>query len=92
MYHQDAIGPLTSHVMWTRPLQFGGAVGGNQFQAGGSDPNSDAYGVAYFEGSSYAPRFYYPIIMQGILYYTETASFTGSPIMGGSTTGPTVAT
>jgi hypothetical protein len=91
MYHQDAIGPLTSHVMWTRPLQFGGAVGGNQFQAGGSDPNSDAYGVAYFEGSSYAPRFYYPIIIQGVLYYTETASFTGSPIMGGSSTGPTVA-
>jgi len=91
MYHQDAIGPMTSHIMWTRPLQFGGAVGGNQFQAGGSDPNPDAYGVAYFEGSSYAPRFYYPIIIQGILYYTETASFTGSPIMGGSTTGPTVA-
>jgi hypothetical protein len=91
LYHQDAIGPLTSHVMWTRPLQFGGAVGGNQFQAGGSDPNPDAYGVAYFEGSSYAPRFFKPIIIQGILYYTETASFTGSPIMGGSTTGPTVA-
>jgi len=91
MYHQDAIGPLTSHIMWTRPLQFGGAVGGNQFQAGGSDPNSDAYGVGYFEGSSYAPRFYYPIIVQGILYYSETASFTGSPISGGSTTGPTVA-
>jgi hypothetical protein len=91
MYHQDAIGPLTSHIMWTRPLQFGGVVGGNQFQAGGSDPNPDAYGVGYFEGSSYAPRFYYPIIIQGILYYTETASFTGSPIMGGSTTGPTVA-
>ncbi len=91
MYHQDAQGPLTSHVMWTRPLQFGGVVGGNQFSAGGSDPNPDAYGVGYFEGSSYAPRFYYPIVIQGILYYTETASFTGSPIMGGSTTGPTVA-
>ena len=91
MYHQDAQGPLTGHVMWTRPLQFGGVAGGNQFQAGGSDPNSDAYGVGYFEGSSYAPRFYNPIIIQGILYYTETASFTGSPIMGGSSTGPTVA-
>ncbi len=91
MYHPDAQGPLTSHVMWTRPLQFGGAVGGDQFRAGGSDPNSDARGVGYFEGSSYAPRFYKPIIIQGILYYTETASFTGSPIMGGSTTGPTVA-
>ncbi len=91
MYHQDAIGPLTSHIMWTRPLQFGGAVGGDQFQAGGSDPNSDARGVGYFEGSSYAPRFYSPIIIQGVLYYTETASFTGSPIMGGTSTGPTVA-
>jgi outer membrane protein assembly factor BamB len=89
MYHQDGQGPLTNHIMWTRPLQFGGVVGGNQFGPGGSDPNSDAYGVAYFEGSSYAPRFFYPIIVQGILYYTETASFTGSPIMGGSSTGPT---
>ena len=88
-YHPDGQGPLTSHIMWTRPLQFGGAVGGNQFSGGGSDPNSDAYGVAYFEGSSYAPRFWYPIIIQGILYYTETASFTGSPIQGGTSTGPT---
>jgi hypothetical protein len=91
MFRNDAIGPLTSHVMWTLPLQFGGVVGGNQFRAGGSDPNSDAYGVQYFEGSSYAPRFYSPIIMNGVLFYTQVASFTGSPTSGGSATGPTVA-
>ena len=90
MFRNDAVGPLTSHIMWTQPLQFGGVVGGNQFSAGGSDPNQDAYGVQYFEGSSYAPRFYNPIIINGYLYYTQVASFTGSPITGGTATGPTV--
>jgi len=89
MYHNDAIGPLTSHVMWTKSLQFGGVVGGNQFVAGGSNPNGAVPGAQYFEGSSYAPRFYNPIIINGYLFYTEVASFTGSPIMGGSATGPT---
>jgi hypothetical protein len=82
LYHGDAIGPLTSHVMWTTPTQNGGEVGGNMF------PND--HSVAYFEGSSYAPRFQNPIIMDGYLYYTQVASFTGSPIGGGSATGPTV--
>jgi len=90
MYHGDAIGPLTSHVMWTQPLQFGGVVGGNQFVAGGSNPAGPAQGAAYFEGSSYAPRFYNPIIINGYLYYTVVASFTGSPITGGTATGPTI--
>jgi len=30
-FHPDAIGPLTSHVMWTAPIQTGGVVGGNQY-------------------------------------------------------------
>jgi hypothetical protein len=88
LYHNDAIGPLTSHVMWTKPLQFGGVVGGNQFVEGGSYPSGAALGVQYFEGSSYAPRFYNPIIINGYIFYTEVASFTGSPIFGGGS-GPT---
>ncbi|HLN89714.1 MAG TPA: PQQ-binding-like beta-propeller repeat protein [Candidatus Binatia bacterium] len=83
LYRADTIGPLTSHIMWTTPTQSGGIVGGNMFPA--------TPGVAYFEGSSYAPRFQNPIIMNGILYYTKVASFTGSPLVGGSATGPTVA-
>jgi hypothetical protein len=77
LYHSDAVGPLTSHVMWTRTLQFGGVVGGNQFTAGGSNPNGAVPGAAYFEGSAYQPRFVNPIIMNGMLFYTEPASFTG---------------
>ncbi len=82
LYHGDAIGPLTSHIMWTTPTQFGGEVGGNMFP---NDPS-----IAYFEGSSYAPRFLNPIIINGILFYTEVASFTGAPIFGGGN-GPTIA-
>jgi hypothetical protein len=57
LYHGDAIGPLTSHIMWTTPTQFGGVVGGNIY------PNDQS--VGYFEGSSYAPRFIDPIIIDG---------------------------
>ncbi len=77
LFHGDAIGPQTSHVMWTRSLQFGGVVGGNQFVAGGSNPNGGANGAAYYDGSSYQPRFTNPIIVNGILYYTEPVSFSG---------------
>ena len=77
LYRSDAVGPLTSHVMWTKPLQFGGVVGGNQYTEGGSYPNGAAIGVQYYEGSSYQPRFVNPIIMDGMLFYTKPISFTG---------------
>ncbi|MEM3378101.1 MAG: PQQ-binding-like beta-propeller repeat protein [Candidatus Bathyarchaeia archaeon] len=77
LFHPDAIGPLTAHIMWTRPLQFGGVVGGNMFVEGGSYPEGAAPGVLYFEGTAYQPRFVNPIIISGFLYYTEPVSFTG---------------
>jgi len=73
----DAVGPITSHVMWTMPIESGGIVGGNMFP-------SDT-GVGYFEGSAYQQRFINPIIIGGYLYYTAPSSFTGP------TSGPTVA-
>ena len=48
MYRSDAVGPLTPHVMWTRPLQFGGVVGGNQFIACGNSPSGAVPGAVYF--------------------------------------------
>jgi hypothetical protein len=75
-YPGDAVGPLTSHVMWTMPLESGGVVGGNNFPT---------QGVGYFEGSAYEQRFTNPIIMDGILYFTEPITFTGTA------SGPTVA-
>ena len=83
LYHSDAIGPLTSHIMWTSQLQFGGVAGGNSFTTGGEDPNSPE-GVQYWEGSSYQPRFTNPILVDGFLFYTEPVSFSGGA------SGPTV--
>ena len=54
------------------------------YPAGGSDPNGAGYGVSYFEGSSYQPRFVNPIIVDGYLYYTQPVSYTGP------SSGPTV--
>ena len=70
----DAVGPQTAHVMWTKPLQSGGVVGGNSFAISGD---------TYFEGSAYNERFTNPIIIDGKLYYTEPISF------GGASSGPT---
>ncbi len=65
----DAIGSQTSHIMWTKPLQSGGVVGGN---------NYDIQGQTYFDGSAYLIRYDNPIILDGMLYYTEPVSFTNT--------------
>jgi outer membrane protein assembly factor BamB len=83
IYHNDAVGPLTSHIMWTRAVQFGGIVGGNQFVEGSSNPNGAGTGAQYYEGTHYAVRFNNPIIINGYLYYTEPIAWTGQ------TSGPT---
>jgi outer membrane protein assembly factor BamB len=74
-YAGDTIGPLTSHIMWTKPLTSGGIVGGDKFEIPGN---------AYFEGSAYNQRYQNPIIVDGKIYYTEPISFTGYNV------GPTV--
>jgi outer membrane protein assembly factor BamB len=61
-YQKDGSGPETSHVMWTKPIQYGGVVGGNSTQVPGE---------GYYTGSSYNPRFSNAIIMQGTLFYQE---------------------
>jgi hypothetical protein len=71
----NAVGPQTSHVMWTYPIDMGGVVGNNGYQN---------VGVTNFDGSAYNARFTNPIIINGYLYYTMPVSFTGG------TTGKTV--
>jgi outer membrane protein assembly factor BamB len=79
----DAVGSLTGHVMWTKPMEMGGVVGGDLFSAN--------QGATYFEGSAYQNRFINPIIVCGYLYYTEPISFSGvAGGFGGSYYGPTV--
>ena len=71
----DAIGPQTSHVMWTKPLQSGGVVGGGNFAL---------QAQTYFDGSAYLIRYNNPIILDGMLYYTEPLGFTASGYNFGS--------
>jgi hypothetical protein len=70
----DAIGSLTSHVVWTKSIQSGGVVGGNAFYDGGAYPGN-GQGVGYYEGTAYEQRFVNPIIMDGILYYMAPLGF-----------------
>lgn len=65
----DAVGSLTGHIMWTKPIEVGGIVGGNE---------SYIQGNSYFEGSAYSQRFTNPIIVAGILIYNPPISFAGS--------------
>jgi outer membrane protein assembly factor BamB len=60
--------------MWTKPLQTGGVVGGDDLNIPGD---------TFFEGSAYINRFSNPIILAGKLFYTEPISFPGG------STGPT---
>ncbi len=83
MFPGDAVGSQTNHIMWTKPLQSGGVVGGDNFEISGD---------TYFDGSAYLIRYNNPIILDGKLYYTEPRSFsnTGFSMMGNGAGGPTV--
>ena len=68
-YVSDAVGSQTSHIMWTKPLQSGGVVGGNDMPV---------QGAGYFEGTAYLTRFSNPIVLDGKLYYKEPRGESGS--------------
>jgi len=61
----DGVAPNTPHVMWAKPIQEGGVVGGT---------NNFVPGEGYYIGTTYNRRFNNPIVMYGILYYTEPES------------------
>jgi hypothetical protein len=56
----DGSAPNSPHIMWTKPLQFGGVVGGT---------NTGVNGMTYYTGLSYEIRFTSSLIMNGRLYY-----------------------
>jgi hypothetical protein len=61
--------PNSAHLLWTKPVAFGGTMGG-EF---GSDQQSN-----YWSTSQYQPKFA-PIIIQGILYYVNYPGSTQNP-------------
>jgi outer membrane protein assembly factor BamB len=58
----DGLGPNSPHIMWTKPIQFGGVVPGN---------STGISGEMFYTGSSYNTRFSNAIVMYGRLYYQE---------------------
>jgi hypothetical protein len=59
-YQPDGIAPESPHVMWTRPIQDGGVVGGSGYHVPGT---------TYYMGGSYNTRFGNALVMHGRLYY-----------------------
>jgi len=60
-YNPYTTAPNTAHVLWTKPVAFGGLIGGEY----GNSQTSN-----YYSAANYEPKFA-PIIINGILYYTK---------------------
>ena len=56
-FNAYSLAPNTDHIIWTKPIAFGGVVGGNWAD------------FSYYEGETYEPQFLPPVIMNGVLYY-----------------------
>ena len=68
LWQRDGAGPNTGHIMWTKPIEFGGVVGGTNLRANGS---------TYYSGGSYEGRFGDALIMHGRLYFTMPLGHSG---------------
>ncbi len=68
----DGVAPNSPHIMWTKPLEDGGIVGGS---------DTGITGQAYYMGLSYEGRFANPLIIYGRLYYD-------TPVSDNPTNGP----
>ena len=64
-WQQSGVGPESSHIMWTAPMEDGGVVGGL---------NTGITGATYYSGGSYEGRLGSAIIMYGRLYYKAPLS------------------
>ena len=58
-YNPYSQAPKAAHIMWTKPVAFGGLVGG---EFGGTDTSN------YYSTSQYEPK-WAPIIINGVMYY-----------------------
>ncbi len=68
LWQKDGVAPNSPHIIWTRPIEFGGLVGGS----------TQIPGVGFYSGGSYEGRFGNAIIMAGMLYYQEPLGHSAS--------------
>jgi hypothetical protein len=60
-------GPETAHILWTKPLTFGGLVGGELADS------------SYHDGDAYEGKWFPPVMINGVLYYDKYPSNFGIP-------------
>jgi outer membrane protein assembly factor BamB len=70
-YQPDGTAPNSPHILWTRPTEDNGILGGTY--QGRQD-----VGNAYNAGSQYQPRFGFKVIMYGRLYYSPNIYYSGA--------------
>jgi outer membrane protein assembly factor BamB len=63
------LAPNSAHIMWTKPIGYGGVVGGN---------DTNVPGETFYNGLSYNARFQNPLIIQGTLFYEEPYGNSGT--------------
>ncbi len=61
LWQKDGAAPNSAHIMWTKPIEFGGIVG----------ETTEIPGIGFYSGGSYEGRFTSSMIMDGYLYYQE---------------------
>jgi outer membrane protein assembly factor BamB len=70
LWQRDGTGPNSGHIVWTKPIEFGGVVGG--------ESQLPEVGETYYSGGSYEGRFGDATIMQGRLYFTMPRGHSGA--------------
>ncbi|MEM4733493.1 MAG: hypothetical protein QXD70_03085 [Candidatus Bathyarchaeia archaeon] len=68
LWQRDGTAPNSPHIMWTKPIEFGGVVGGT----------TEITGETHYSGGSYEGRFVNTIIMHGRLYYQQPLGHSGN--------------
>jgi hypothetical protein len=68
-YQPYGTAPNSPHIMWTKPIEDGGVVGGGGY---------DVAGKTYYMGGSYNVRFTEAVVMHGRLYYQAPWGNSGS--------------
>jgi outer membrane protein assembly factor BamB len=64
----DGTAPDSAHILWTKPISFGGVVGGS---------NTGVEEATFYGGLGYEAKFNVPIIISGRLYYALPKSNDG---------------
>ncbi len=68
-FQANGVAPSTGHILWTKPTEDSGVLGGS---------DTSRLGNTFNTGSQYQPRFTNPIIMYGRLYYSPNLYTSGS--------------